>query len=242
MLEKFACDGVLLAFDFDGTLAPIVPKAGAARMRISTAKLLKEVSRAFPVAIISGRSHRDLKLRLRGLKAYLIGNHGMDWGKATAESRAHTRLARAWLRSLRASLKGVAGVELEDKRVSLSVHYRKCANKAVALKRVRAAVKDLDGVRVVGGKMVFNLVPEGSMDKGAALLALCEREGFERAVFIGDDLTDEDVFRLGMPKKILSVRVGSRRGSAARYFIESQGRMDDFLRALLRARGGIRSV
>jgi trehalose 6-phosphate phosphatase len=77
-LLEFARQRVLLAFDFDGTLAPIVRNPEAATMRRRTSKLLAEVARRYPCAVISGRSRADVmeKVAEIPLRA-LFGNHGM---------------------------------------------------------------------------------------------------------------------------------------------------------------------
>ncbi|NJM10375.1 MAG: hypothetical protein HC883_05850 [Bdellovibrionaceae bacterium] len=85
--------------------------------------------------------------------------------------------------------------------------------------------------RVIGGQLIFNLVPHGSPHKGSALTAVMKRVGCTHAIFIGDDLTDEDAF--GQPGKILSIRVGRQRGSLARFYIQGQQDMLALLEELM---------
>ena len=131
------------------------------------------------------------------------------------------------------------GVELEDKRYSLSLHYRRATNKRAARDALRDAAAALPApARVVLGKQVINVVPAGAPDKGSALLALRERLGAETALFVGDDVTDEDVFRIDQPDTLLTIRVGVKKTSAAAFAIPSQRDIDALLRRLIALREG----
>ena len=73
-----------------------------------------------------------------------------------------------------------------------------------------------------------------SYDQAENLLAALE--GVERALYVGDDSTDEDVFRLDEPERVVGVRVGRTSHSAAKWFLGKQAEMDDLLRVLIKAR------
>lgn len=78
-LTDFASSSVLLAFDYDGTLAPIAPNPADARMRATTRQLLTRVARIYPSVVISGRAHHDLAKRLGRLPLWeVFGNHGAE--------------------------------------------------------------------------------------------------------------------------------------------------------------------
>jgi trehalose 6-phosphate phosphatase len=234
VLEPFASSRTLLAFDFDGTLAPIVPDPGKAAMRPSTRRLLRAVARAYPCAVISGRSRADVARRLSGVRlAQVIGNHGGEPWRASARVRTQVR---GWLAKLRARLGDVQGVELEDKGLSLSVHYRRARARRKARARIAAAAARLSGSRVTPGKLVTNVLPAEAPHKGQALLDLRARLGCDTAVYLGDDETDEDVFALDQPGQLLGVRVGRKRSSAAAYYIRRQSEIDRVLRRLIACR------
>jgi len=233
-LARFASPGTLVALDYDGTLAPIVPRPADAAMRPETRELLARLCRRFQVVILTGRSRGDVLRFLGGTGPLeVIGSHGLETFGA-AVTRFSQRVAR-WRETLHARLRAVAGIDIEDKRLSLAVHYRRAADDAEALLRIRQAVADLAGARVFGGKKVVNLVPSEAPDKGAALLGICARTGCARAVYVGDDETDEDVFRLRRPDRIFTVRIGCDAGSAADYFIPGQEDVDQLLGRLLAA-------
>jgi len=243
LLAHFTRSNVLLGLDFDGTLAPISPSRDSVGMRPATAALLERACALFPCAIVTGRSCADVASRLGAATvAHVIGNHGLE------PSADHERF-EGWtthaMGVLEESLAGTEGIDLESKTYSVSVHYRQAPSQAHALQAIMRAVDDLpERPRVVGGKLVVNLVPANAPHKGSALEALMQREGMERLIYVGDDVTDEDVFATGSPATLLGVRVGNQPGSAARYYIPSQAYIDDLLEALVveRARSEARGA
>jgi trehalose 6-phosphate phosphatase len=239
VLEQFAWSNVLLAFDFDGTLAPIVDRPERAVMREATRKLVERVATIYPCIVISGRSQVDVMRRMRGTGIHeVIGNHGIEPWRA---SHRMLEQVQRWRLTLDGALAGLRGVELEDKLFSVAIHYRRSREKSIALATIREAIRRLDGVRVVGGKQVINLLPAGGPHKGTALLRSRSRLGCDTAIFVGDDETDEDVFTLDQPGQLLTVRVGRRKSSAAAYFVPKQSDIDELLQILIevRAKAGI---
>jgi trehalose 6-phosphate phosphatase len=234
-LDDVARERMLLAFDFDGTLAPIVEDRAAAQMRDSTRRLLRLASLFYPCAIISGRSRADLVPRLASIPLVaVVGNHGAEAGHGPVD-RSVRSLVASWKASADAMLRGVDGIELEDKGLSLAIHYRRAARSALAERTAHDAARALEGARVFGGHSVVNVVPHGEHDKGEALSRVVARTGVRSALYVGDDTTDEDAFRSEAVR--VSVRVGRADGSAASHFVASQAHVDEFLRALVRARG-----
>ncbi len=220
----------LLAFDFDGTLAPIVLVPDDARMADTTRRLLVRVARLFPCAVISGRARADVAKRSKGVPwVAVVGNHGIESAEG---GRAVAPAVQRWRRVLEHQLAPVAGVWVEDKGHSLSVHYRGAAHKPRARRAILAALGTLRGTRVVSGKDVFNVVPRGAPNKGQAVVRLRRRLGCDRVLFVGDDVTDEDAFALAGPR-FLAIRVGARRGSAAPHHLRSQAEIDDLLALLV---------
>jgi trehalose 6-phosphate phosphatase len=88
-------------------------------------------------------------------------------------------------------------------------------------------------LRKIPGKLVLNLTPVQAPDKGDALQRLMASEQAEVALYVGDDVTDEDVFRLDKPGKLLTVRVGAAQFSAARYYLRDQQEIDTLLAQLI---------
>jgi trehalose 6-phosphate phosphatase len=233
LLASFTRTRSLLAFDFDGTLAPIVSKPGQARMRAGTRVLLKKLAMRCDCIVVSGRSRDDVKNRLRGIGLKeVVGNHGIEpWGS----SKQLAKTVQAWIPRLEEALQGFPGVLIEGKQFSVSVHYRHVRHKSVALQAIHAAAATLRGVRLVGGKQVVNFVPRGAPDKGRAVQTAKRRGRHNRVVFVGDDTTDENAFAVLRNQRSLGIRVGKKQTSLARYYIRNQGEIDRLLVALIAA-------
>lgn len=224
----------ILAFDFDGTLAPIVTDRDAARMPARTRALLRKLTRCYRCAVISGRSMRDLVPRLSGMKfEFLAGNHGVEWSGSAGDSSALRRRVRSWLRRLRDRLGDQDGIEFEDKTYSLTIHFRRARNRARAERTILRAARAMRGARIVGGKCVVNLVPARGADKGSAILGIWRRSRARSVLYVGDDVTDEDVFALSGRSGLVTVRIRASRKSRAEYFLREQKEIDRLLRALL---------
>lgn len=231
VLEQFAWSNVLLAFDYDGTLAPIVAEREKALMRVRTRERLEQLATAYPVVVISGRARADVRARLRGIAVReVIGNHGIEPWQAT---RVLAREVRRWRPLLERRLAGLRGVQIEDKGCSVAVHYRQSRAKQVARAAIAEAAAALGDTRVVGGKQVVNVLPAGAPHKGLALERERDRQRCDTAIYVGDDETDEDVFALDQPGRLLSIRVGARRDSAAEYCVDDQRQVDALLQALI---------
>ncbi len=230
-LRRFAGSNVLLAFDYDGTLAPIVSAPGAVRMRRSTRVLFSTLAKRYPCVIISGRSRADLLARLRGISvALVVGNHGVEPWDAPRPERP---MIRRWRTLLEARLNPLDGIEIEDKGYSIAIHYRRAREKARARTRIREAVGRFRNARLVMGKQVVNLLTRASPDKGMALGIAQAHLGCRTAVYVGDDETDEDVFAMRRPGRVLTVHVGARKDSQASFFIRNQKEIDRLLRTLI---------
>jgi trehalose 6-phosphate phosphatase len=234
VLQQFAWSHVLLALDYDGTLAPIVPKPEQASLRPETRRLLQELARVYPVAVISGRAQPDVLRRLHGSGVTeVIGNHGIEPRHATD---AYLAQVRRWVPALTATLAGWQGVWVEDKTYSVAVHYRQSRHKKAAVPAILAAAEALGDVRLIGGKQVVNVLPVGAPHKGFALEKARDRLRCDTAIYVGDDETDEDVFGLDQPGRLLAVRVGAKRSSGAAYYLRNQNAVDELLCELLRLR------
>jgi trehalose 6-phosphate phosphatase len=236
-IERLATAKFLLAFDYDGTLAPIVASRERARMRAATRELLRKVTALYPCIVLSGRSVSDVTARLGGVElAAVCGNHGAE--PSAGASRLERQVSR-WIPLLEARLSGLPGVELENKRFSVAVHYRSARAKGPARRAILEAATSLGAVRLVGGKQVVNVLPAGAPDKGSALSRLSRRIGCDAVLYVGDDDTDEDVFKLNgrdpsfRSRQLITIRVGSKRSSLARYYLRSQLEVDELLRTLV---------
>ena len=200
---------MLVALDYDGTLLPIAPRPEAAVLPEGTRALVARLA-ARPdtyVAVISGRGLEDIRARVGLEGVYYAGNHGLEIegpGLRQVHEGALEALPQiaACAAELRARLAGVEGVILEDKGITLSVHYRLVSDEeevARVRREVLATCGDRAGLRITTGKRVLEVRPAVDWDKGQAIRFLVEALGLETTrapvVFFGDDLTDEDAFR-----------------------------------------------
>lgn len=230
----------LLAFDFDGTLAPIVSRPEAARVPVATARRLQTLGERLPLAVISGRSIADVSGRL-GFKPWqIVGSHGAEVvdDPETARLAATLDVARRRLEAAAALLRRVA-VIVEDKGASIALHYRRSPDHGLAS---NAITDVLDGIgseiHVGAGKMVVNITAAVANDKAMALRALVRQAGAGAAVFVGDDRNDEPVFAAGEPDW-LTICVGRElANSQAQYVLENTAdmpRLIDWLLSVLRS-------
>jgi trehalose 6-phosphate phosphatase len=230
-LARFIHAGTLVAFDYDGTLAPIVTDPKAAWMRARTVQLVRAVARRYTCVVVTGRERKDVMRFLDDVPfAHVVGNHGGQLDGRSA-SPFRKRVA-SWARRLEAELASVRGIFVEHKSASVSVHWRGAPDEAGARVAIAKAVARIEGARVTPGKKLTNLVPRDAPDKGWAVAHMRERLGCRRVLFAGDDVTDEDVFAL-RARWLLSVRVGRRLRSAAAWYLRDQREVDRLLEALL---------
>jgi trehalose 6-phosphate phosphatase len=234
VLAHFAASNVLVALDYDGTLAPIVSRPGKARMRAKTRQLLVTVAERYPCVVISGRSRDDVARRVDNVPVWHVsGNHGVEpWG----QDAGYAAQVHGWAAELTERLAPYQGVVVEDKTYSVAVHYRCAKEKRRAKRAVTAAVDELRGARVIGGNQAVNLVPRGAPHKGEALERARRLLVCDTAIYVGDDETDEDAFGASRPDRLLSIRIGNARQTRARYRLKDQREIDRFLQTLLTLR------
>lgn len=238
ILQQFAWSKVLLAFDYDGTLSPIVGKPEQARMRRTTHRLLVDLVKLYPCILISGRAQSDAKKMVDGIAfKEIVGNHGLEpW---SVSDRLSDEVHR-WQPLLKELLSDMPGVKIENKNFSLAIHYRQSREKKKVRDTIRKAAEILGRMRLIRGKQVMNLLPIGAPHKGIALLKERTRLGCDTAIYIGDDETDEDVFSLDQPGNLLSIRVGKKRTSSASFYLKNQREMDAFIQYLIRLRQALK--
>ena len=237
-IGAFVTDKTLLAFDIDGTLAPIVDWPWDARVPNDVQQHLSTLSQHAPVAIVTGRAIEDARPMLGFAPRYLVGNHGAEGVPGFDEASAHcARICRTWLDELSTpdeTWREVPGIVLEDKSYSLTFHFRHAQDRGGAHRLLVGRMgRLLPTPTLFDGKFVLNLLPPGAPHKGEALSVLLEQSHGDRALYVGDDSTDEAVFRLRSPN-VLSVRVEHDRESAADLYLRGQSDVARLVRELMR--------
>ena len=234
-LRRLAQANTLYAFDFDGTLAPIVADPAQARAADRVTLPLTRLAQLVPVAVVSGRAKRDLIERLPCEIAYLVGNHGNEGLPAEQDVSRLIKVCQAWRSTLELQLLApeAEGVRLEDKGRSLSLHYRAAPDPEAASTFLRSIARSLSPQpTVIDGKMVLNLLPPGAMTKFEALQILVSHAGADRVLFVGDDDTDELAFERA-PQDWTTVRIDPAGDTAARYCLDEQASIEVLLAHLL---------
>ncbi|HEX5687914.1 MAG TPA: trehalose-phosphatase [Ideonella sp.] len=228
----------LLAFDFDGTLAPIVARPGDARVPAPVAHRLQRLAGRLPVAVVSGRRVHDVRPRLLFTPWRIVGNHGAEDEAEPDAPVVDLTPARAQLEASAAALRA-AGVVVEDKGLSLALHYRLASDRDAAQRAIADVVNALPpSLAVFGGKMVVNIVAAQARDKADAVAALVAASGADAAVFVGDDVNDEPVFARPEPSWF-TVRVGQDDPSSqARYFLDGPADLPRLLDRMLESLPG----
>jgi len=231
VLASFAVSNVLIGFDYDGTLAPIVRDPQRAAMRPATRRLLAAVSERYPSVVISGRARSDLVRRVGAIPVWhLAGNHGLEpWN----ENASYTKQVERWTEELQRVAAAWKGVLIENKIFSITIHYRYSRNKASTLRALLTVCRQLRDARLLHGRYAISLVPLGAPHKGAALDRARRLLACDTAIYLGDDGTDEDAFTAGAPERLLAIRVGRDSTSRAKYYLTNQTEVDRFLRALV---------
>ncbi|HEX75567.1 MAG TPA: trehalose-phosphatase [Dehalococcoidia bacterium] len=242
---------VLLLCDYDGTLTPIVDRPELAAPPRDTRKSLLKLARnhRYTVGIISGRALADIKSRVEVEGIIYAGNHGLEiegFGSSFLEPIAEEMRPFFQLLSqvLSATLRGIKGTLVENKGLTLSVHYRSVDDteeKKVkdAFSKVTDPLHVTGRIRITQGKKVYEIRPPVDWDKGKAiawLIAKCkEARGKADAlpIYLGDDLADEEGFKVIERNNGISIFVGEEDfQSVARYFLRSPEEVAEFLEML----------
>jgi trehalose 6-phosphate phosphatase len=235
-LRDFIDRKTLFAFDLDGTLAPIVADPSLIVVSDELRAKLSRLSRLTSVAIVTGRACADARVHLGFNPRFLVGNHGAEGLPGREEEEAgFVRLGSEWEAQLRQLLpdKRSAGIVIENKGATLALHYRNAPDPDMAQNDILNALRQLVPLpRRVSGKYVENLAPKEAPHKGEALSFIMRHLGCRRALFVGDDETDEDVFRL-RDESIFGIRVEMSPRSAASYFIRETGEIETLLDELI---------
>lgn len=246
---------LMLFLDYDGTLTPIVNNPSQALLSPEVKNDLRRLADTAKcgLVIISGRSLDDIKKRVRIEGLIYVGNHGLEIeGPKIKFRNILTEKTKAAFKEIKDAidkkLNAIKGILVEDKKHSMSVHYR-----LVEQKDVPSLKKDLDAilktfaaeeiVTIRHGKKVIEIRPAVDWDKGKVVLWLLARQRFAlkdeeiAAIYIGDDSTDEDAFKV-LKDKGLTIFVGEPRPSSAQYFVRDTNEVARFLRDLITLREG----
>ncbi|MBI5491537.1 MAG: trehalose-phosphatase [Deltaproteobacteria bacterium] len=234
---------VSLFLDYDGTITPMVGRPEDARLSSAMKEVLKGLARLYPLTIISSRALRDLKPVVGLPSIVYAGNQGLEVrGEQFTMTFDIGRDKKEELEGIAAALKGLLhglrGVAIEDKGLTLSVHYRPLDTKdfpffAEKFDEVLAGPLSRSTVKVIRSKKAFDVRPDVGWDKGRAVEWILGRPGFSGTfpIYLGDDESDREAFRV-LKGKGCSVFVGGA-DEEADYYLMAQDEVKTFLGWLL---------
>jgi trehalose 6-phosphate phosphatase len=193
-----------LVLDFDGVLSPIVENATTSTVPGPVVASLSQLAKKLGLlAVISGRPVDFLTSRIHIPGVPLLGSYGIE--QFRDGDRWLDPEAKKWLSPVRKAGKVLAelldtssGVKIEEKPVSVAVHWRMAPNRKLAadnVRRVASQVADETGLRLVPGKFVEELRPPIEMDKGSAISSLISANNLITVAYAGDDLGDVPALR-----------------------------------------------
>ncbi len=248
--DRLSGKSILLFLDYDGTLTPIAKTPEKAVISREAKDLLNRLSKKSYclVAIISGRSLSDIKTVVGIEDITYAGNHGLEieGPKIKFESQVSPRLKsiiRHIYEDAVSKFSKIKGVLIEDKGLTISVHYRLVDGKDIQeflsiFNEITGPYIVRDKIKINSGKKVYEIKPPVQWDKGKVVLWLMARQQFVSGknkilpVYIGDDVTDEDAFKV-LKRKGLTIFVGNPESSAADYYLKDAQEVARFLHLTL---------
>jgi trehalose 6-phosphate synthase/phosphatase len=232
--RKIQGRAVFLFLDYDGTLTPIVSSPEQADLPEEMRNRINRLQGKLSLAVISGRSLKDIQNKV-GLEGIIyVGNHGAEWGGVSQtlgmDGQYDRPLLEEYLGRLREATACIPGTFIEDKTITASIHFRQVPIPYLGklFHNLFNLSKKYDQVFALrSGKKVFEIRPRQAPNKGAAVLLILEKAGESRLpIYVGDDATDEDAF-LALKERGISIAIGESR--YADYYLDSQSEMGELL-------------
>jgi trehalose 6-phosphate phosphatase len=236
---------LLVALDFDGTMAPIVERAGDARSLPGSAAALEALAQLpdTTTALISGRALDSLRIVANpGERILLIGSHGAEtWTGPDAEPLSLTEEQAALLKEATVVVQSVVdthpGTVLENKPAGVVLHTRTAddAVAAAATEAARVRLGELEGLHLTDGKRVLECSVVHA-NKGEGLELLRSLADATAVLFAGDDVTDEHAMEILQPQDV-GIKIGPGR-TAAGFRVDSPAAFQHVLERLVELRSG----
>jgi trehalose 6-phosphate phosphatase len=234
-----AARSLALFLDFDGTLVSFADEPDQVQLPLSLRQLLLELSASDDriVALVSGRERADLQTRIGIPGLIYAGNHGLEIsgpGFIFVEALAigYREPLQKLAQALVPRVKPIEGAWVEDKGMTITVHWRRVApDKTEELRHiVHGALENTSHPFVLtAGEKVYDIKPRVYWNKGEAVKWILERVGKQDALtlYLGDDATDEDAFA-ALPEGI-TIKVGEATDTAAAYHVRCPSEAQRFL-------------
>lgn len=221
-------DKRLLLFDFDGTLAPIVDDPGQAQLSDALKQALHRLAESSDLVVISGRNRAFLETTFAGIHVYLVAEHGAFLKKPDQEWQRLDLSTDDWVDPVRSLMNQYVsrhpGSSIEEKETAIAWHYRTAQSDDIEGQAIELASQLRNAsspvpLTVIQGSKVVEVKP-AQHSKGTVAVSIVEQTSYDFIVSIGDDTTDEDMFRQ-LPNWAYTLKVGAG-VSFARYRLARQ--------------------
>jgi trehalose-phosphatase len=233
--------GFFLFLDFDGTLVPIQDNPTQCFLSPKTKSQLETISLSekASIAVLSGRSLKDIKKRVQIQGIYYGGSHGLEISGPNLnylhpDALCGKRVIDRIFRKIEKRICGIRGAFIEKKNFGFSLHYRSAEKEGKALikeifREVIANDLDPQAFFVLRGKKVLELVPRIKWNKGRAALFLLQSQKKDcLPIYVGDDVTDEAAFN-ALRAHGVTIRIGRSKKTQAEYYLKGQWEILRFL-------------
>jgi trehalose 6-phosphate phosphatase len=242
--NRIGSNRVAVFLDYDGTLTPIVARPELALLNDDVRSTIRRLSELCSVVVISGRALKDVTERVGIDEIVYAGSHGFEIAASDGREirhevgSEHIPLIHAAAHHLEGLIGHIDGIVIEDKTYTVAVHYRLTNPERVPeiVRAVEEVLASHPGLTKVGGKKVFELRPDIPWDKGHALLWLLEKLDLDTPdvtpIYIGDDVTDRDAFRV-LARRGIGILVAAPERTCAHYRLADTAEVHDFLRRLI---------
>jgi trehalose-phosphatase len=243
--SQLAQKDVFVFLDYDGTLTPIVDTPDKAVLSEGMRETVKRLAENYKVSIVSGRATDDVRSKVQIDGIFFAGSHGFEivdpQGKVeiSEAAQAMRSVIDEVHEKLSSRLKDVEGALVEHVKYTISSHYRLVSEEDFPKveKAVEDILKEYPGLRKTNGKKVFEIRPRIDWHKGKAVEWILNVLGYQGdnhlAIYIGDDVTDEDAFAALDGKGFGILVADEPRASKATYVIKDTEDVKKVLEALI---------
>jgi len=231
--------------DYDGTLTPIVSRPELAVMSSDMRSIVKEIASKYTTAIVSGRAREDVQNLVKIEGIFYAGSHGFDikgpdFSLIEPKAESTIPLVSQITKELKETVGSIEGVIVEHKKFSVALHYRLVNIDFVpqikeTVYRMISGHKEL---RIMEGKKVFEILPAIDWNKGKAIRWIMQalNKNFDKAsvIYIGDDTTDEDAFRVVRTRGVSILVSQELRPSAADFLLSSPKEVEELFEKIIK--------
>ena len=242
VIKRLASGKVLIGIDYDGTASPAGRDARENTMRPRTRELLRRATElGIPFVAITGRAWAQAVSRFAGTGITpdrVAGNHGFEVAGKVQVSPQEVNRVQRWVELAREALRDIPGVAINNKGPTFAIYDAASANSVTTRARLEKFVRSVPGMGVHRSRYTFDCysLSGPQYDKATAQAYFMRELGYREGAFLGDAANDHPAFEMLNQSGGFSIGVGTRRPKSARFHLDTQLQLDDFLEKLIAAR------